>query len=163
MHVSTSIPIPVRGLRAHRESTTTCRYDIAVAKIAVLPRSRGARIAKRAVDVVLSSAVTTLSGAVQDSHAKPVTDYVVVAFAQDSSKWGYLTRFVRTARPNQEGRFSLTGLPPDDYYVVALDYVETGEEYDPEQLEKWKSLATRVTLADAESKPLALKLASPSQ
>jgi len=47
--------------------------------------------------------------------------------------------------------------------VVALDYVETGEEYDPEQLEKWKSLATRVTLADAESKPLALKLASPSQ
>ena len=55
MHVSTSIPIPVRGLRAHRESATTCRYDIAVAKIAVLPRPRGARIAKRAVDVVLSS------------------------------------------------------------------------------------------------------------
>jgi len=123
--------------------------------------SQGQKVAD--VDVVLSSAVTTLSGAVQDSHAKPVTDYVVVAFAQDSSKWGYLTRFVRTARPNQEGRFSLTGLPPDDYYVVALDYVETGEEYDPEQLEKWKSLATRVTLADGESKPLALKLALPSQ
>jgi Carboxypeptidase regulatory-like domain len=112
------------------------------------------------VDVVLSSAVTTLSGTVQDSHAKPVNDYVVVAFSQDSSKWGYLTRFVRTARPNQEGRFSLTGLPPDDYYVVALDYVESGEESDPEQLEKWKSLATRVTLADAESKPLTLKLSS---
>ncbi len=112
------------------------------------------------LDVVLSSAVTTLSGAVQDSRAKPVTDYVVVAFSQDSSKWGYLSRFIRTARPNQEGRFSLTGLPPDDYYVVALDYVETGEENDPEQLEKWKSLATRVTLADAESKPVALKLAS---
>ncbi len=112
------------------------------------------------VEVVLSSAVTTLSGTVQDSRTKPVNDYVVVAFSQDSSKWGYLTRFVRTARPNQEGRFSLTGLPPDDYYVVALDYVEMGEESDPEQLEKWKSLATRVTLADAESKPLALKLAS---
>jgi protocatechuate 3,4-dioxygenase beta subunit len=112
------------------------------------------------VDVVLSSAVTTLSGTVQDSRAKPVTDYVVVAFSQDSSKWGYLTRFIRTARPNQEGRFSLTGLPPDDYYVIALDYVEMGEESDPEQLEKWKSLATRVTLADAESKPLTLKLAS---
>jgi hypothetical protein len=112
------------------------------------------------VDVVLSSQVTTVNGTVQDSRAKPITDYVVVAFSQDSSKWGYLTRFVRTARPNQEGRFSLTGLPPDDYYVVALDYVETGEESDPEQLEKWKSLATRVTLADGETKPLALKLAS---
>jgi len=112
------------------------------------------------VDVVLSAAITTLSGTVQDSHAKPVTDYVVVAFSQDSSRWGYSTRFVRTARPNQEGRFSLTGLPADEYYVVALDYVENGEESDPEQLEKWKSLATRVTLADSESKPLTLKLSS---
>jgi len=36
--------------------------------------------------------------------------------------------------------------------------VESGEETDPEQLEKWKSLATRVTLADGESKSLTLKL-----
>ncbi len=112
------------------------------------------------VDIVLSGAITTLSGAVQDAHDKAVTDYVIVAFSQDSSKWGYLTRFVRTARPNQEGRFSLTGLPADDYFVIALDYVEAGEESDPEQLEKWKSLATRVTLGDAETKPLTLKLAS---
>ena len=41
---------------------------------------------------------------------------------------------------------------------MALDYVESGEESDPEQLEKWKALATRVTLADGESKPLILKL-----
>ncbi len=55
MHVSTSIPIPVRDLRARRESSTTWRYDHAVARIAVLPRSRRARIAKRTVDIVLSS------------------------------------------------------------------------------------------------------------
>jgi exopolysaccharide biosynthesis polyprenyl glycosylphosphotransferase len=55
MHASTSIPIPVMGVRARRESSTSCRFDSAVAQIEVLPRTRGARIAKRTVDVVLSS------------------------------------------------------------------------------------------------------------
>jgi carboxypeptidase family protein len=110
------------------------------------------------IDIVLTQRVTDLSGTVQDSRAKPITDFVVVAFSSDSTRWGYMTRFVRTVRPNQEGRFSLKGLPPDEYYVIALDYLEMGEEGDPEQLEKWKAGATRVTLADGEPKSLTLKL-----
>ncbi len=112
------------------------------------------------VQIVLTQRTPTIGGVVLDAHDKPVSDYVVAAFAADSAKWGYLTRYVRTARPNQEGRFSVTDLPPDDYFVVALDYVETGEESDPEQLEKWKSLATRITLGEAENKSLNLKLSS---
>ncbi len=110
------------------------------------------------IDIVLTQRVTDVSGAVQDSRARPVTDFVVVAFSTDTSRWGYGTRYVRTVRPNQEGRFSVKGLPPDDYYLIALDYLETGEEGDPEQLEKWKANATRVTLADGEPKSLTLKL-----
>ncbi len=120
--------------------------------------TQGAKIGN--VEVVLSQRMPTLSGSVIDSRDKPVSEYVVVAFAADPSKWGYQTRYVRTARPNQEGRYSLTGLPPEEYFVVALDYVEAGEETDAEQLEKWKALSTRVTLAEGESKPLNLKLAS---
>jgi hypothetical protein len=110
------------------------------------------------IDIVLTQRVTDVSGAVQDSRARPITDFVVVAFSTDNSRWGYMTRYVRTVRPNQEGRFSIKGLPPDDYYLIALDYLETGEEGDPEQLEKWKANATRVTLADGEPKSLTLKL-----
>jgi len=120
--------------------------------------SQGQKISN--VEIVLTQRAATLSGTVQDAREKPVTDFVVVAFSADSSRWGYLTRYVRSARPNQDGRFSVTGLPADEYFVVALDYVESGEESDPEQLEKWKSLATRVTVADGESKPLTLKLVS---
>jgi hypothetical protein len=112
------------------------------------------------VEVVLTQRAATLAGVVQDARDKPVSDYVVVAFASDSSRWGYQTRFVRTARPNQEGRFSVTGLPAEEYFVVALDYIENGEESDPEQLEKWKSLATKVTVSEGESKSLNLKLVS---
>ncbi len=110
------------------------------------------------IEIVLTQRVTDVSGAVQDSRARPITDFVVVAFSTDNSKWGYMTRYVRTVRPNQEGRFSIKGLPPDDYHLIALDYLETGEEGDPEQLEKWKANATRVTLADGEPKSLTLKL-----
>jgi hypothetical protein len=65
---------------------------------------------------------------------------------------------VRMVRPNQDGRFSIKGLPPDDYQLIALEYLEAGEEGDPEQLEKWKASAARVTLADGEPKVLTLKL-----
>jgi hypothetical protein len=110
------------------------------------------------IEIVLTQRVSDLTGAVQDSRARPVTDYAVVAFSTDSTKWGYMTRYIRAIRPNQDGRFSAKGLPPDDYYVVALDYLESGEENDPEQLEKWKGSATRVTIADGEQKTLTLKL-----
>ena len=116
---------------------------------------RGRR--SRTVAIVLTQRAGALTGTVQDARDKPVTDFVVVAFSADSSRWSYMTLYVRSARPNQDGRFSVNGLPADDYFVVALDYVESGEESDQEQLEKWKSLATRVTVADGESKPLTLQ------
>ena len=110
------------------------------------------------IEIVMTQRVSDLTGTVQDSKAKPITDYVVVAFSTDPSKWGYQTRYVRAIRPNQDGRFSAKALPADDYYVVALDYLEMGEESDSEQLDKWKSAATRVTLADGEQKAVTLKL-----
>ncbi len=110
------------------------------------------------IEITLTQRTTDVSGTVQDSRARPITDYVVVAFTPDSSKWGYMSRHVRMVRPNQDGRFSIKGLPPDDYQLIALEYLEPGEETDPEQLEKWKASAARVTLADGEPKVLTLKL-----
>jgi hypothetical protein len=110
------------------------------------------------IEIVMTQRVSELTGSVQDVRARPVSDYAVVAFSTDNTKWGYLTRYIRAIRPNQDGRFSAKGLPPDDYYVVALDYLEAGEENDPEQLDKWKDSATRVTLTDGEQKAVMLKL-----
>ena len=111
------------------------------------------------IEIVLTTRSTTLSGTVQDDRAKPLTDYAVVAFSPDPARWGYQTRFVRSARPNQDGRFDLEGLPPGDYLVAALEYLEPGDESDPEQLEKWKPGSTSVRLGDGETKSVTLKLA----
>ena len=61
-------------------------------------------------------------------------------------------------RPDQHGRFTLRGLPPDDYIVVALEYVETGQENDPERLASWSTMGTKVTLGEGEAKAVTLKI-----
>jgi protocatechuate 3,4-dioxygenase beta subunit len=110
------------------------------------------------IQMLLTRRATTLSGAVQDDRGDPVSDYSVVAFSADASRWGYLTRFVRSARPDQDGRFSIRALPPDDYLVVAVEYLENGQELDPEQLRAWQAVGQKVSLAEAESKSISLKL-----
>ncbi len=111
------------------------------------------------IEIRLTRRSTSLSGTVQEDSGNPVGDYTVVAFSTNPDKWGYHTRYVRSARPDQGGTFTIRAVPPDEYFVVALEYVETGQEFDPEQLGNWKALATTVELRDGETKTLSLKLA----
>jgi carboxypeptidase family protein len=111
------------------------------------------------IEIRLTRRATTLSGTVQDDSGNPVGDYTVVAFSANPDRWGHQTRFVRSVRPDQGGKFTMRALPPDQYFVIALEYVETGQEFDPEQLGNWKPLATTVELRDGEAKTLSLKLA----
>ena len=110
------------------------------------------------IQILLTRRATTLAGTVQDVRGDPIGDYTIVAFSSDRNKWGYLTRFVRSARPDQDGRFTLRGLPPDDYLVVALEYLESGQEFDPEQLRAWEPMATKVSLGEGATQSVTLKL-----
>lgn len=110
------------------------------------------------IQILLTRRATTMTGTVQGGRGEPLSDYSVVAFSSDRGKWGYLTRFVRSARPDQDGRFTIRALPPDDYLVVALEYLESGQELDPEQLTAWAPLATKVTLAEGGTQSISLKL-----
>ena len=112
-----------------------------------------------AIQILLTRRATTLTGTVQDDRGAPIADYSVVAFSADANRWGYLTRFVRSARPDQDGRFTIRALPADDYLVVAVEYLENGQEFDPEQLRAWQPLATKVALGEGESKTISLRLA----
>jgi len=111
------------------------------------------------IEIRLTRRAATVSGMVQDSAGAAIGDYTVVVFSTNAGRWGYQTRFVRGARPDQGGRFTIRALPPDEYFVVALEYVETGQEFDPEQLAGWKALATTVELREGDTKTLVLKLA----
>ena len=109
------------------------------------------------VEVVLTRQAGQLAGRAT-IDGKPTNDYVVVAFASDRARWGAMSRFVRTSKPDQTGKFEIKGLPGEEYLVAALEYMETGEEADPEFLEKLRTQATRVSLADGEAKTVTVKV-----
>ncbi|MEN3339057.1 MAG: hypothetical protein V7647_2733 [Acidobacteriota bacterium] len=111
------------------------------------------------IEIVVTSKVTELSGAVKGPSGAPVKDYTVMVFSDDPERWTIPnSRYVVSARPDQEGRFKLRGLPPGGYYAAAADYLAQGEWGDPELLERIKTKASRITLEDGEKKVLDLKL-----
>lgn len=108
------------------------------------------------VTVVLDDRPTVLAGVVTDRQGQRVADYTVVAFPPDPSRWGAETRFVRAERPDHAGRFRIAGLPPGEYLVAAVDYVEQGQWLDPLYLESLREGARKVTLEPAGQKEAAL-------
>ncbi|HYE85671.1 MAG TPA: carboxypeptidase-like regulatory domain-containing protein, partial [Vicinamibacterales bacterium] len=102
---------------------------------------------------------TELSGRITGDRGLPQTDATVIVFADDASRWGFGTRYIRTARPDQDGRYTLRGMPPHDYLVVAVTDIEPGQWQDPEFLESIKPQAVRVALGEGESRAQDLKLA----
>jgi hypothetical protein len=81
-----------------------------------------------------------------------------VVFAEDASLWAFPTRFVRTARANEQGQFTIRGLPAAGYLAAAVSYIEDGESQDPEFLERLRESAARVTVREGETRTLALRL-----
>ncbi len=110
------------------------------------------------VEVTLTRQMASLTGRVTNAKGQPTSDYVVALFASDVSKWGVMSRYVYAVRPDQSGTFTVKGLPGGDYLAVALDYLEPGEEGDPEALERLRPVATSVTIGDGEAKTLNLKI-----
>lgn len=84
------------------------------------------------LEIELTQQVTTVSGGVSDDRGDKVLDATVIAFADDPGKWGPQSRFIESARPDQQGRFTIKGLPPGRYVANAVGYLEPGEERDPD-------------------------------
>ncbi len=100
----------------------------------------------RAFEIVFTRKVTVVSGTITDARGKPDLDATVVAFAQDSRRWTPVTRFTRSARPNQDGRYTLRGLPPEDYFVAVVKEIEPGRMADPEiSSTRCRDQAVRIT------------------
>jgi hypothetical protein len=130
-----------------------CSIACLVALVAVAPQAQSAAV---------SSAGAAIGGHVTDSASAPVGSYSVIVFSTDRGKWSSTSRFLRLARPAQDGSFEVAGLPPGEYWVAAVDPVEgnevSGDWLKPETLEKLSFRARRVTLAERERYMTVLRL-----
>ena len=114
------------------------------------------------VEVELTNRLTDVSGIVTTPKGEAVKDYSVVVFPPDREKWTANSRYLKTARPDQDGRYKLNGLPPGEYRVIALDYVDQNEWNDPDFLERIRPKATAFSISEGEAKSVDLKITTAS-
>lgn len=110
------------------------------------------------LQLVVSNRFSTLTGTAATAEGRAATDYTVVVFADDATRWTPMSRYVATGRPNQRGTFEVSKLPPGRYLAAAVDYLEEGQQNDPEYLEILRAYAMPFELGDGERRTLKLEL-----
>jgi hypothetical protein len=110
--------------------------------------------------VVVTDRVPEVSGSVASADGKSSSrDFTVIVFPDDETRWAAPSRYVRTARADQQGLFKIRALPPyDRYLAVAVDYLQQGEETDGELLSSLKGQATAFRLRPGDTAAVSLKL-----
>jgi hypothetical protein len=109
--------------------------------------------------ITLTDRLTEVTGSVRDGRGQTAADYVVVAFAENAKLWGAQSRYVMTGRPNQNGTFSIKGLPPGRYLAAVVPALENGTQSDPAVLEQLRQGADNFTLAEGQMLNLNLEMA----
>jgi len=111
------------------------------------------------VEIEVTTHPATVSGLVTDGRGDAARDYTAIVFARDEQRWTMPgSRWILTARPDQDGRFRVPALPAGDYYAAAVDSVESGQWTDPEFLQALRSRATMFSVNDGESKAINVRI-----
>jgi carboxypeptidase family protein len=136
----------------------------------------------RNLEVIVTDKRTDLTFHVTDPHGNPTREYVALAFSIDRARWFENSRYIQAfvpappldqvfdvsetatpgAAPPTAARESVSGLPPGEYYVVALDDLESEAVHDPALLDSLTRTATRITLTDRTAVEVNLRVIEPA-
>jgi hypothetical protein len=108
------------------------------------------------VTVVVSNRLPGIGGTVTDARGRPA-DGPVVLFPADAAKWHEAAGSLRSARPDQAGKYRFDTVRPGDYLIAAVDQMEPWQVNDPEFLTALRDRATKVAIGD-EAATLDLKV-----
>jgi len=113
------------------------------------------------VQIVVSTSVNSLGAQLTDDKGAPFADGTLIVFPVDADRWIEDSRWLRSARPDEDGKAQMRALPPGEYFAVAVDYVEDGMWNDPEYLDSIRRYAQRITLGETGSQTVTLKVVTP--
>jgi uncharacterized protein (DUF2141 family) len=145
--LTAAIPAPARLRGWTLRSAVVNGIDTLDVPLAIAP---GASVTTAVL--TLTDLTAQISGALQDSGGRAVTDYTVVLFPSDPALWLPRARRIQASRAAADGAFTFRALPAGHYLLTAVDDVETGEWFDPAFLQRVAAGAIRVTVADGERK-----------
>ena len=111
------------------------------------------------VAVTLTDRPAEIAGTVLDQLGRPTPEYAIVVFSTDRAHWSTAPRRVSgVVKAGSDGRFTVTGMPPGEYFLAVLTDPDPVQLKDPSFLEQLAASAIRVTLAEGESKVQDVKL-----
>jgi len=106
------------------------------------------------LDLVASTNGGIVEGVVTDSKGEPSSSAVVVAVPEARMR-GRVDRYRKTIS-DQSGRFTLRGLRPGDYTVLAWESIDGEAYYNPEFLKAYEGQGISVKIGEGERKSLQL-------
>jgi hypothetical protein len=106
------------------------------------------------LDLVASASGGVIEGMVADQKGEPAANAVIVAVPE----LGLRTRIDRYRKTisDQSGRFTLHGLHPGDYTVLAWESVDGEAYYNPEFLKTYQAQGSAVRVGEGERKTVAV-------
>ena len=111
--------------------------------------------------VTLTPRGTEILGTVRDARTQVVPGAAVIVLpitASGDTAW--TPNRTRETRTTAGGVFSISGLPPGDYYVVAVDDASAEGWQDSSVVSALRAVATRITLRDQEFRSLNLRVST---
>ena len=109
--------------------------------------------------ITMTDKLTSLSGQVRNARGEAVRDYVVVILPAESKEPIIASRWIRTVRPDTNGRFETRGMRPGGYVATAIEALEQGRQFAPTYQEKLRRGARGFSLREGETVTLDLTLA----
>ncbi len=111
------------------------------------------------VVVTLSDRATEIAGTLFDQLGRPAPEYAVVVYPVEAAlRTSAPRRSSGLVRLGTDGSYSITGLPPGDYFLAAVTDLDPTQLNDPAFLEAMSAAAIRITLADGERKRQDIRL-----
>lgn len=102
---------------------------------------------------MLSLAGARVEGVVQNEEGKPVSGATVV-LAPDSRRYSLF----KEAQTGESGSYSLKGVAPGEYRILAWENIEAGAYLDPDFLKRYEGKAEKLSLKENDRKPVSLKV-----
>jgi hypothetical protein len=110
---------------------------------------------------VFTTRGTTLTGVVHDRRGRATPDATVILFPDADSREVELRRDIRVLRPDNQGRFTVSGIWPMKYRAVAVEDLEGGEETNPETLQRLAGRGVAVTITAGQTHAVSLRVEAP--
>lgn len=113
------------------------------------------------VVVTLTDKRSTITGTTQSSTGGAPAPASVVVFPSAWREWingGMNTQLARVVRTPPAGTFSIAGMPPREYLMLAVDANEAPDIQDPAVFEALARMATTVSVGEGETKTVTLRI-----